>query len=206
MATQIVLLNNLGKTLKPAHTTPGKIDVQLDQTTLKVDANGIISVNTATGAGESAALKALIRAQETATTMAYNAVTKVLTYTNEKAVVATIDLSALALDVYVNGGSYNASTMALTLTDSSGTTPDIVINLAELKQVAKSSSNTVTITGTGETLTPLIAEVKIDPIANVITQSAAGIKVSAASVAALATVDVQDAFGVSIFTAFPAII
>ena len=191
----VVIPSDLGSTIKPEGITPGKFDVNIDELTLEQTA-GVISVNTKTGAGKSTALESMVKAFETPTVLGYNPTTKVISYTNELGVVVNIDLSALAVDVFVNGATYNASTMVLTLTDNNGTTPDVSINLSELKKVATSGSNSVTWAGTGEASSPLVANIKIDPsLNNLITVSAAGVMLDKTTLTALATVELQSTFG-----------
>ena len=193
--THVVVPSDLGQTIKPAGIIAGKYDVNIDNDTLKQTA-GVIGVNTATSAGKSAALEAMVKAFETTTTLAYNSTTKVITYTNEDGAVVNIDLSTLAVDVFVNGATYDAGTMILTLTDNSGTTPDVTINLSELKKVATSPSNSVTWTGTGEAASPLVANIKLDPsLNNLVTVSAAGVMVDKTALIGLATVELKNAFG-----------
>lgn len=84
-------------------------------------------------ASPASSITPLIQAGETNTTLTYDSATKTLTYTNEDGVPFVVDLSDLAVDIFVNGASYDASTMVLTLTDNDGTTPAIIVNLAELK-------------------------------------------------------------------------
>lgn len=145
-----------------------------------------------------------IQAGETTTTLTYNSTSKTLTYTNEDGVAADVDLSALAVDVYVDGATYNASTMVLTLTDTNGTTPDVTVSLADLKAIVTANTNSITLSGTGESATPLKADVKLDPLAgNLLKVTAAGTKVDPADVVALATYDAQSLQGVHLFYAFP---
>lgn len=160
---QVLTLGNVGQTFKPAHIEAGKFDVNIDKDTLLAALDGTLSVNTQVGPGESAALKALIQAQETNTSMTYDALTKTITFTNEDGQESTIDLSSLAVDVFVDGASYDAATMVLTLTDNSGTTPNVTVNLADLKKVETVNSSTITLSGTGETAGKLKAEIKISP-------------------------------------------
>ncbi|MGL5733251.1 MAG: hypothetical protein ACRCYS_00175, partial [Beijerinckiaceae bacterium] len=47
-------------------------------------------------------------------------------------------------EIYVNGGSYNPATSILTLTDTSGTTPDVTINLGALLGVSTDAGNVLT--------------------------------------------------------------
>lgn len=194
--THVVVPTDLGPTIKPAGISANKYDVNIDNDTLKQNA-GVISVNTSTTLGtKSAALEAMVQAFETTTTLAYNSTTKVISYTNEDGTIVTIDLSSLAVDVFVNGATYDAATMVLTLSDNSGTTPNITINLSELKKVATSGSNSVTWTGTGETASPLVASIKLDPsLNNLITVSAAGVMVDKTALLGLATVELKNAFG-----------
>lgn len=124
-------------------------------------------------------LTPLVLTAETNTTLTYNPATKTLTYINEDGVVATIDLSALATDIFVSGGSFDAATMVLTLTDNDGTTPDIVINLADLKQVVTAASSTITFSGTGEASNPLQATLNLDPATgNLLSMSVNGLLVT----------------------------
>lgn len=201
--THVVIPSDLGATIKSEGLATGKWDVNIDQDTIK-QALGVLSVNTATGAGKSAAMEAMVKAFETSTTLAYNATTKIITHTNEKGIVSSIDLSALAIDVFVNGATYNASTMVLTLSDNSGTSPDISINLSELKRVATSNSNSVTWSGTGESSSPLVATFKVDPsVDNLITVSAAGVLVNKATLLGLATIEVVSSFGTVLGHMYP---
>lgn len=78
---------------------------------------------------------------ETNTSLSYNTLTKILTFTNETGTPTNIDLSALAVDIYVNGGTYNTTTGVLTLTDNDGTTADIVIDLSSLKSSMVNNNN-----------------------------------------------------------------
>jgi hypothetical protein len=187
--TQVVIPANLGQTIKPNAIAANKFDVNLDNDTLQQVA-GVISVKTT-----SPTLDAMVKSFETTTAVSYNPLTKTITYTDEDGGVTNLDLSALALDVYVSGSSYNASTMVLTLTDTNGATPDVVLNLADLKQVAYTDSATVDFSGTGETATPLTASVKIDATpGNLVTSTATGIQVTPLAVTSLATTELVDAF------------
>lgn len=145
-----------------------------------------------------------IQAGETTTTLAYNPTTKILTYTNEDGVAANIDLSALAVDIYVDGATYNAATMVLTLTDTSGATPDVTVSLADLKKVVTAATNSITFSGTGESSNPLTANLNVDPVAgNLLTVTGSGVAVNPTAVTALATVDAKSLQGVHLFYAFP---
>ena len=44
--------------------------------------------------------------------------------------------AALTNDIYVDGGTYDAATTTLTLSDTDGTTPDVTINLSTLRETA----------------------------------------------------------------------
>ena len=78
---------------------------------------------------------------EVLTTLSYNATTKILTYADELGMMNSIDLSALAQDTYVDGGSFNATSGILTLTDNSGTTPDVIVDLSALKATLVDNNN-----------------------------------------------------------------
>jgi hypothetical protein len=188
--TQVVIPQNLGTTIKPNHLVANKYDVQIDNDTLTANGTGLISVNTT-----SSTLDAMVKAFETTTSISYNPATKSITYNNEDGISTVLDLSALALDIFVSGSTYNAGTMILTLTDTNPNTAPITINLADLKQVAYTDSATVDFSGTGETASPLTASVKIDPApTNLINSSANGIQVLPTGVTNLATVELVDAF------------
>lgn len=135
------------------------------------------------GATSTLDLTPLIQAGETNTTLTYAPLTKTLTYTNEDGIPFVIDLSALAADIFVNAASYDPATMVLTLQDNEGTTPDITINLADLKQVITANANGLTWSGTGEASNPLIASLTLDPIAgNLLKLTASGFKVDPADI------------------------
>lgn len=195
--THVVIPADLGTTIKASGISANKYDVNIDDNTIKQTA-GVLKVNTDTTAlGKSALLESMVQAFETTTTLTYNSTTKVISYTNEDNVVVNIDLSALAANVFVNGATYNASTMVLTLTDNSGSSPDISIDLSELKKVVTADSNSIvfTVGGTGEAAHPLIATIKLDPaLTNLITVTAAGIAVHKAAITGLATVEIWNAF------------
>jgi len=67
---------------------------------------------------------------ETITSLSYNVAARELTYTDELGVPVT---HSMGLDVFVDGGTFNPVTEILTLTDNSGATPDITIDLATLR-------------------------------------------------------------------------
>ncbi|MCG7492480.1 hypothetical protein [Thalassobius sp. Cn5-15] len=73
--------------------------------------------------------KAAVEAAVDAATLAYNAGTNILTFTDHNGAPTTIDLSALTTDVYVNGASINGAGQ-LVLTDNDGGTADITVDLS----------------------------------------------------------------------------
>ena len=73
-------------------------------------------------------LAAFVTTNETTTSLAYNAGTSILTYTDEDGVSTNLDLSALTTDVYVTGATLAGS--VLTLSDNDAGTPDVVVDLA----------------------------------------------------------------------------
>ena len=78
---------------------------------------------------------------ETVTSLSYNQTTTVLTYTDEDGVAVDVDLSALTTDIYVNGATFDAGAMSLTLVDNSGTTGDVVIDLSTLRSVVTDNAD-----------------------------------------------------------------
>ena len=93
--------------------------------------------NLITQGGDSKAFldQAVIQANETTTSLSYNAGTTTLTYTDEDGTDTDVDLSALTTDIYVDGASFNATSMALTLTDNDGGTADVVVDLSTMRSV-----------------------------------------------------------------------
>lgn len=192
MVTPIVAVSNLGPEFKIGTVTPNKINIGLG-TGLQLNAADEIEWNPAalantlslagatltsdvSGAISSIDLTPAVKDAETDTTLSYDPLTKVLTYTNETGIPATLDLSGLAVDVFVNGANYDPATMVLTLMDNDAGTPDVTINLADLKVVSTQNTPTITWVGTGETLTPLQATVAVDPnVDNLIQITAAGL-------------------------------
>lgn len=68
-----------------------------------------------------------IQANETTTSLAYDAGTTTLTYTDEDGTATPIDLSALTTDIYVTGATITAG--ILTLTDNDSGTADVTVDL-----------------------------------------------------------------------------
>jgi trimeric autotransporter adhesin len=135
-------------------------------TTSTASVSGSSLTTTINGVTTTTDLSALVQAAETATTLVYDAVTKTLSYTNEVGSIATIDLSALAVDVNLSSGAYDPATLVLTLTDSDGSL--VSVNLSDLKKTSTTDSATISFTGTGETSAPLSANITAVP-ANLIT-------------------------------------
>ena len=164
--------------------------------TLNSDVNGVVG---------SVDLTPAIQAAQSLTVWAYDPATHIVTYTDENGVPGTHDLSALTTDIYVNGGTFDAASMVLTLADTDGGTGDITVNLSELKKVETVDSATVAFTGEGTAAAPLTASAVVSSATagNLLTSEADGLAVAPAAVAALATEDVQDAFGNHLFFAIP---
>jgi len=223
---QVITPGNLGNEFDLGVIEANKIHVNFDGTSIVRNVGtGVVSAvtpattntlaavapnltSTVNGVVATVDLTTLIQATETLTSISYNALTKTLTYTDEDGVVQNLDLSTLATDIFVTGGSYNAATGVLTLTDNDGGTADVTINLQDLKIVVTAASNSIAFTGTGEASSALVANLVVDPlVGNLLAVTAAGAAVDPAGVIAIsvaaATVDVQDAFGVHQFYAFP---
>lgn len=74
--------------------------------------------------------------------MSYNNATQVLTLTrNDGAADTTLDLSALAADIFVDGASFDGSTGVLTLTDAAPGTPDVTVDLSSFQGVSTDANN-----------------------------------------------------------------
>ena len=222
MATNVVIVPNLGNEFDIGAVEANKIHVKLGtglsraaDGTVTVDMAALVThalslagatlnsdVNSVVGSVD---LTPAVKAAETLTSWAYDPATNIVTYTDEAGTAGTHDLSALTTDIYVNGGSFDAASMVLTLTDTDGGTGDITVDLSALKQVSTADSATVAFSGTGEAGSPLTASASVSgaTAGNLLTAVADGLAVDPAGVTALATVDVQDAFGVHQFFAFP---
>jgi hypothetical protein len=96
--------------------------------------------------------------KETLTSLGYNSISKVLTYNDEAGIPTAIDLSALAVDLVVNGASITGNTLTMTVNDA-GTATDVVVDLSTLKTVNVGGSvvgdgNTVTLKLDGDLASP----------------------------------------------------
>jgi len=117
---------------------------------------------------------------------------------------AAIDaaVAAIPADKFLQSASFNNTTNVLTLTLSNGST--VTVNLADLLPIVTASSNSITMSGVGTTASPVTGNVKLDTlVGNLLKVTTAGAKVDPADITALATIDVQDAFGVHLYYAFP---
>ena len=161
MANQIVIAPELGPEFEIGTTVAGKITVNVDGTTVVRNA----------GTGELSAPSG---------SLTYDNATTVLTYTNGAGGIQNINLASLTNDIFVNGGTFDAATSVLTLTDSDGTTPDVTIDLSSLLGVSTDANN---ILGNGTDLKPFL---------------------QASDITALATETCTSVFGVDLFDAFPA--
>lgn len=219
---QVVIVPNLGNEFDIGTIEANKIHVKLG-TGMTRAADGTVNIDMAAlvthalslaganltsdvnGVTDTIDLTPAVQAAETLTTWNYDPATHIVTYTGENGVAGTSDLSALTSDIYVNGGSYDAASMILTLTDADAGTADVTVDLSELKKVATADSATIAFSGTGEASSPLTASMiaSTATVGNLATIVADGVAVDPVAVTALATVDVQDAFGVHLFYAFP---
>jgi hypothetical protein len=162
---------------------PGFSDVRVDPAltappVVSETLSGTVKTLVIDGVTTTLDLAPAIASGQVVTTLAYSPATQTLSYTNEAGTTVSLDLSALSVDVFVNGGTYDPATMILTLTDNDATTAPITIDLASLKVVEKATTGDVTLSGDGTTISPLSASAKIDTAAagNILTTSAAGLK------------------------------
>lgn len=111
-------------------------------------------------------------------------------------------VAALPADKFLQSASWSTATSTLTLTMSNGTTFPVL--LSDLLPIVTASSTSVLVTGAGTTASPATAALKLDPlVGNLLVVTTAGSKVDPASVTALSSIDVQDAFGVHLYYALP---
>lgn len=76
--------------------------------------------------------------------LTYDNANTLLVYTNAAGNIQNIDLSSLTSDIFVNGGSFDAATSILTLTDNDGGTADVTVDLSTLLGVSADAGNLLT--------------------------------------------------------------
>jgi len=91
--------------------------------------------------------------------LTYDNATTVLTYTNGAGNVQNIDLSALVSEIFVDGGTFDAATSTLTLTDNDAATPDVTIDLSTLIGVSTDAGNLLSNGADGK---PLLTKADLD--------------------------------------------
>lgn len=114
--------SNLGPEFEQGTNVPGSLTINVDGTTVVRDAT----------TGE---------LSSPVTTLNYDNTTGILTYVNEAGTPQTINLGALASDIFVDGASFDASTSILTLTDNDAGTPDITVDLSSFLGVSSDAGN-----------------------------------------------------------------
>jgi hypothetical protein len=98
--------------------------------------------------------------------LTYDNATAVITYTNAAGNVQNIDLSALTTDIYVDGGTFDAATSVLTLTDNNGGTADVTIDLSSLLGVSTDAGNLLNNGADGK---PLFTKTDLDAQTSILT-------------------------------------
>lgn len=140
--------------------------------------------------------------------LTYDGVTTILTYDNGAGGTQNIDLSAFTTDLYITGGSFDAASSVLTLTDADAGTPDVTIDLSTLLGASTDADNLLTNGADGK---PKITEGDIEAV--VVPSTDAGNLIGTGADGKLVLTEAQisagltactDAFGVDIFKAFPA--
>lgn len=159
MATDIVLGSELGPEFDKGVAVA-------NQVTIRVDGTGVVR-DSVTG-----------ELSSPAPVLTYTNGTQTLNWNDGQGTTLAVDLSALAADIFVNGGSYDANTTVLTLTDNDAGTPDVQINLGALLGPSTDAGNLLT---SGADNKPFI---------------------NAAAVTALATENCTSLFGTALFKAF----
>lgn len=161
MSTQnVVAPVNLGPEFELGTTVANKITINVDGVSVKRDVT----------TGE---------LSSPAPVVTWNNVTKEITHDDGQGNTQVINLSQFTTDIHVNGGSFNAATSVLTLTDNDGVTPDITIDLSSLLGVSTDAGNILSAGTDGKPYLQL------------------------SDISVLATLDLQDAFGVHLCYAFP---
>lgn len=219
---QVVTPQNLGNEFDLGAIEANKIHIKLDAATLVRKADGSISAmgpvtsltlagtqlsfTDETGATQVIDLAPVVAAAETLTVLGYDAGTATLTYLDENGNATVVDLAALTSDIHVDGATWDAASMTLTLTDNDGGTPDVVVDLSSLQGSMTDNSDGTYLYDAGngtttviDTNTPASADA-----GNLLSTGSDGRPLlDGAGITALATVDVQDAFGNHLYYALP---
>jgi len=223
MAVSVVYTNNLGNEFDLGNIEANKIHIKTNSTIIRDPLTGELGVDPAalaitnalaltgstlesTVSGQMASVDLLpaIQAGETVTVLGYDPATTMLSYTDEDGNVTAVDLSALTSDIYVDGASFDATSMMLTLTDNDGGTPDVVVDLSSLVMtITNNGDGTYTfVQGSNSVVVDTKDGVSADA-GNLASLGSDGLPfVSASAIRQLADVEVQDAFGVTLYYAF----
>ena len=221
--TNIVTLPNLGNDFNIGVIEANKIHLNVDGTSIIRDAGtGVLSVSpaglsisndlafggtslTSTVNGQEATvdLTALVQKAETLTSMTYDTNTKMLAYADEHGGLTSVDLSALAVDIFVNGASFDAASLVLTLTDTDAGTPDVTVDLSTLKvTLTDNGDGTFTIAQGANSYTFDTKEgVSADAGNLLLAGTDAKPLLNPGAVRALLDVEVKDAFGNTLYFA-----
>lgn len=220
----VILVGNLGNEFDLGNIEGGKIHLLTDGSIVRDPGTGELSVDvsalgitnilslagtvlTSTVNGQAADqdLAAAIEAGETVTVLDYDPATTTLTYTDEDGNDTTVDLSALTTDIYITGGSFDAGSMQLTLTDPDAGTPDVVIDLSTLLLVVTDNGDGTYELAQGGNTSTIDTRDGVSADAGNLLGLGADQKalLVEADVAALATEELTDAFGVHIGFIFP---
>ena len=124
MAQNIVLSTELSNQFDIGVIESNKISIKVDGTTVTSDAAGVLSA--------------------TPSSLTYDPATTILTHTGGDGNVTNVNLSSLTSDIFVNGGTFDAATSVLTLSDNDPATPDVVIDLSTLLGVSADADNILT--------------------------------------------------------------
>ena len=123
--SQVVTPSNLGPEFELGTTVANQITISVDGVGVVRDA----------GTGELSSPPGVLSYDNTTTT---------LTYTDGQGNTQNVDLSSLTSDIFVNGGSFDAATSVLTLTDTDAGTPDVIVDLSSLLGVSADANNVLT--------------------------------------------------------------
>ena len=159
------------------HTSADGTVVEIDETITAI-ADQIVGHLIANYIDESGLVHAI---NETVTALGYDPATTTLSYTDENGNTKNVDLSALAVDIFINGATFDASALALTFTDNDPATPDIVVNLAALVStveqlnsghlIAKHTSGDGSVVNIEETITQVANTIDGNPIGQYINEN-----------------------------------
>lgn len=144
MANDVVLGSELGPEFEKGTLVANLVTVRVDATSLQRNA----------GTGALSAVPPV-----------FDNVAKTITFPSQDgAAQQVINLSQFTTDIHLDGGTFDAATAVLTLTDNDGGTPDVVIDLSALMGSSTDAGNLMSDGSDGK---PLLVAANITDLATI---------------------------------------